>query len=158
MNSKYIFVFALSAAMMAATAWATFPGKTRSLGDPSKLRYMHCPECERESMYSPAASEKPCQYCDKSLVPTEDSIKVTGAGGSPYTRMFLAIFVEVLGLMAIVWLMGRKRHEKEEGFLYMNCDSCRQKIRYREGQIGQVAMCRRCKSPFLYPSESVGQV
>jgi len=38
----------------------------------------------------------------------------------------------------------------------MNCEKCRQKIRYREQQIGLAAMCRRCKHAFTYPEEDRG--
>ena len=79
MERKYLFILIPGFLLIVATAWFTYPpSKPKSIGDPSKYRYMHCPECNRESMYSPTAFEKPCLYCDKALVATEESIKQTG--------------------------------------------------------------------------------
>jgi ribosomal protein S27E len=155
MNRKIGFVLAAAVVVMAATAWAAYPSRKRATGDPSKYRYMHCPKCGREKMYTPAAAEQPCLYCEKPLVPTEESILQTGREpNNPYGKMFLALYAELLAVMAAVWYISKPRPEQaDEDFLYLNCQKCRQKIRYREQQIGLAAMCRRCKHAFLYPPE-----
>jgi ribosomal protein S27E len=155
MDRKYLSVLLPGALLIAATAWLTYPpSKPKSIGDPSKFRYMHCPECSRESMYSPAGFEKQCPYCEKSLVGTEQSIKQTGNAPNPFSQMFMLVFVELIVVMACVWYVGRPRpHNPDDEFLYINCGKCKQRIRYRVEQVGLQAMCRRCKHAFRYPDE-----
>jgi hypothetical protein len=154
MKYKTLPVIVIGALLMGATAWMTYPNGPKRLSDTSKFRYMHCPECEREQSFSPNLFDKPCLYCDKRLVGTEDSIKRPGGAPNPYGRLFIFLYAELIALMAVVWFVSRKRSEvEEEDYLYMNCEKCRQKIRYREEQIGQIAICRRCKQCFHYPAE-----
>jgi len=81
-----------------------------------------------------------------------ESIKVSGGASSPYTTMILLLFVEAILLMAAAWLIAKRSvPSEEENFLYINCEKCRQKIRYHEQQVGMAAMCRRCKHAFVYP-------
>ena len=71
--------------------------------------------------------------------------------------MFLFVFAELVAIMAGVWFVGRPRPEDpEEDFLYINCGKCKQRIRFRRDQVGQRAMCRRCKHTFTYPEEDPG--
>jgi ribosomal protein S27E len=154
MNHKYAVVLGAFALIMAGTAWATYPSsKPKPASDPSRLRYLHCPQCLRERMYTPQDAEKPCLYCDKRLVATEESIKNTGSPGNPYTLMFVLLFAESVVAMAAVLLVGHNRHKSEDDYLYINCEKCRQKIRYRVQQVGLAAMCRRCGQTFVYPEE-----
>jgi uncharacterized paraquat-inducible protein A len=153
MNRKHI-ALGVALLVMAGTVWFTLPAdKARPEGDPSKYRFLHCPECQRENMYSPGAAEQPCRYCEKKLVPTVDSVKQPGAAGSsPYNRMGILLLVEAFVLLALTWLLFRPRPEDQDAnYLYINCDRCRQKIRYHVNQVGQAAMCRRCKHAFRYP-------
>src|SRR5262249_6332751 len=97
MDRKYLTILLPGAILVAVTVWLTYPeSKTKSIGDPSKYRFMHCPECKRESIYSPSAFEKGCRDCDKSLIGTETSIKQNGTVASPFNRMFLYVFVELV--------------------------------------------------------------
>ena len=155
MNRKYAVVLGAFALIMAATAWATYPSsKPKPVADPSKLGYLHCPQCLRERMYTPPDADKPCPYCEKHLVATEESIKKTGEPRNPYGLMFVVMYVELLAAMAVIWFMSRKRpRSEEEDYLYINCEKCRQKIRYRMQQVGFSAMCRRCGQTFVYPEE-----
>jgi hypothetical protein len=68
--------------------------------------------------------------------------------------MFALLFAESVVAMAAVLLVGHKHHKSEEDdYLYINCEKCRQKIRYRVQQVGLAAMCRRCGQTFVYPEE-----
>ena len=51
MNRKLVFVLAAGLALMSATAWAAYPPAARSVGDPSRYRYMYCRTCDREQPY-----------------------------------------------------------------------------------------------------------
>jgi ribosomal protein S27E len=155
MNHKYAVVLGAFALIMAATAWATYPSsKPKPVADPSKLGYLHCPQCLRERMYTPTDADIPCPYCDRRLVATEESIKKTGNPGNPHSFMFVLLFAESVVAMAAVLVVGHKRHKsEEEDYLYINCEKCRQKIRYRVQQVGLAAMCRRCGQTFVYPEE-----
>lgn len=156
MKHKTLSAMVAGALLMGATAWATFPSASKQSGDASKFHFMHCPECEREQTYTQAAFEAPCLYCEKRLVGTEMSIKPPGNTPNRYGRMFIFLYVEVLVIMAVVWFVSRDRDRpKEEDYLYMNCENCRQKIRYTEKKIGHVAICRRCKHCFHYPEEAI---
>jgi Zn finger protein HypA/HybF involved in hydrogenase expression len=152
MNPKLISVLVLGAAAIAVTAWGTYPRKPRT-AEKADYKYMHCPECERESPYSDAPINEKCPRCDKRMVPTEESIKTTGRS-SPYTRMFLAVYAEVLALMAAVWFVTRPRPEGEIEYLYIRCEKCRRKLRYRETQVGRPGACPRCKRAFVFPRAS----
>lgn len=158
MNRKILIVLIAGASIIAATAWLTYPGKPARIRDSSNYRYLHCPQCKREKMFSPSALDQKCLYCDKEQVPTEESIAKTGVGPSPFARMFLLIFAELLAIMAAFWLVTRRRGDDgSDEFLYFNCEKCRQRIRYRLQQIGQSAACRRCKHPFVYPEEDTDE-
>jgi len=68
--------------------------------------------------------------------------------------MYVLLFAESVAAMAAVLLVGYKRpRSEEEDYLYINCEKCRQKIRYRVQQVGLAAMCRRCGQTFVYPEE-----
>jgi hypothetical protein len=156
MNRKYIVVLVAGALVMATTAWVLFPPrKPKSVGDPSTYKFMHCPKCFREKMYTPDVADKLCLYCDKPMVPTTERFSESNAAKakSPYGLMFALLYVELLAVMAAIWWMSRKRTIDGDGeSLYMNCPKCKQKIRYHERQIGYAAMCRRCKNSFIYPA------
>jgi hypothetical protein len=154
MQRKLVYVLAVGAILMGVTGWLTFPSRIRSVSETSKVRYVYCPDCEREQTYTPTSFDNPCLYCEKRLVGTEESIKLRGGAPNPYGRMFVFLYVELLILMAAFWFVSRKRPgQNEEDYLYMNCEKCRQKIRYLDNKIGQVAICRRCKHCFHYPEE-----
>jgi hypothetical protein len=154
MNRRIIVVLAAGILVIAATAWLTRPRTPKSYGDPSKYQYIHCPKCQREERFTPTALDKECMYCSIERVPTEASIKGKGGPPNPYGRIFALVFAELVGVMAAILVVTQKMFDKpDEDFLYFNCDHCRQKIRYREEQVGLPAMCRRCKRPFLYPPE-----
>jgi uncharacterized paraquat-inducible protein A len=66
--------------------------------------------------------------------------------------MFMLVLVELLAVMATVWYVLRPRTEDPDAdYFYINCEKCKQKIRYRERQVGNTAMCPRCRTPFVYP-------
>jgi ribosomal protein S27E len=158
MDRKYIAIIVPGVILISATVWLTLPTtRPTKIDDFSKIRYMHCPDCNREWPFSPDKYEHPCPYCDRRLIATEQSVKVNGTGPSPYSTLVLLVFVELLAIMAVLWFVSRPRtHDPEDDFLYINCEKCKQKIRFRRDQVGQRAMCRRCKHTFIYPEEETG--
>ncbi|HKB03630.1 MAG TPA: hypothetical protein VKD90_15510 [Gemmataceae bacterium] len=154
MNRRIFFVLAVGIVVIAATAWKTYPRTPKSYGDTSQYKFIHCPRCNREEPFTPGALDKECPYCSLDRVPTAESVKGKGGPPNPYGRMFALVFAELTGVMAAILVVTRKVFDRQdEDFLYFNCDHCRQKIRYREAQVGQPAMCRRCKRGFVYPPE-----
>lgn len=157
MNRKYVIALAVGAVVIALTVLLTSPGRPRRATDPSRYRYMHCPACYREKPYTPAGFDQPCQYCEKSLVPTEQSVGDAGGRSERYGKMAALIGLEVVALMAILVFLARPRPVDPDGeFLYIACENCTQKIRYLERQIGQTAMCPRCKTTFVCPEAEDG--
>jgi uncharacterized paraquat-inducible protein A len=154
MKHKTLLVMVAGAVLMGTTAWLTYPTHPNRSSDSSKFRYMHCPECERQQTYSLEGADKTCLYCEKRLVGTEESIKRGGSAPNPYGRMFIFLYAELLLVIAAYWIVSRSRPGQDaENYLYMNCEKCRQRIRYHERKVGQVAICRRCKHCFNYPEE-----
>lgn len=156
MNRKLLSVLAAGALIMAGTAYMAYPSKPKSLVDPSNCKYMHCPKCMKEKMYSPAGIDIPCPYCEKPLIATAEAVTKSGSAPSnPYSRLYMLLLVEVVLLLAAIWYVTRpKAIHGDEEYFYFNCPKCSQKLRYREYQIGLQAQCRRCKKAFLYPEGS----
>jgi uncharacterized paraquat-inducible protein A len=153
MNPRLLLVLVGGAAVMAATAWFTYPGQTKSVVDPAKRRYMHCEECGRERMYHPDFFDQPCPYCDKRLVATEESVKGKSSGPtSRFGLMSCVLGAELVALMAAILLVAKQRRERgQEETYYFNCGRCNQKIRFRESQVGTTALCPRCKRTVVFP-------
>lgn len=153
-SRQIVITLVAGAAAVAVTVWLTYPKTTSFIGDPSKYRFMHCSRCSKEVRFDVDHYAAGCQKCGGTLTPTAEPIAVTGKPPSPYFRMATWVLVDLIGVMAaILWVTRRPLAGPDEDFLYMNCDKCRQKIRYREQQIGLAAMCRRCKHAFIYPEE-----
>src|SRR5262245_62318000 len=154
MNRQIVITLVVGAAVVAVTVWLTYPKTTTLIGDPSKYKFMHCSRCGREVKFDVDHYDSGCQKCGGRLNPTQESIAVTGRPPNPYFKMAALVLVDLIVVMAaILWVTRRRLAEPDEDFLYMNCEKCRQKIRYREQQIGLAAMCRRCKPAFMYPEE-----
>lgn len=152
MSRKYVVALAVGAVTIVLTALLNSPGRPRRATDPSKYRYMHCPACYREKPYTPAGLDQPCQYCEKQLVPTEQTVDGAGGRSERYGKMAALIGLEVVALMAVIVFLARPRPVDSDGdYLYIACDMCTQKIRYLERQIGHTAMCPRCKTTFVFP-------
>jgi DNA-directed RNA polymerase subunit RPC12/RpoP len=151
-------VVLLGVLVLSLTAWKTHPGKPkRSLLDPSKSKYMHCPECDAESAFSLDDVEKPCMQCwyDGGLVATADSLK-NSKQGSRYGKMVAFLLPELVLFLAALWFVLRPRPDQGEvGYRYMRCPNCSQKLRYREAQVGGMGACSRCKRAFRFPEGSV---
>ncbi|HKB02213.1 MAG TPA: hypothetical protein VKD90_08340 [Gemmataceae bacterium] len=114
---------------------------------------MHCSRCGREFKFDLDQFAKGCSKCnDSDLIPTDQSIAVIGREPSPFFRTFAWLMVELVGVMAAILFVTRKRNVSEDAdYVYMRCEKCRQKIRYRERQVGNTAHCPRCKRQFAYP-------
>jgi hypothetical protein len=158
MKRPILYVLTAGAIVVGATVWFTYPSSTSSfISDPSKYQFMYCPQCGKEEKFDLDKFAHGCKKCGSDFVPTEQSIAVTGRPQSPFVHMFMLVFAELLVIMAAVWFISRPRaHDPEDDFLYINCGKCKQKIRFRRDQVGQRAMCRRCKHTFIYPQEETG--
>lgn len=150
MGKKFLVPIAGGAALIAATVWFTLPGPPRSAGDPSRARYLYCPNCEREKPYSPLEKDQQCLYCDRPMIGSEVSVK-QARGSNPYGLTLMLVFTEVVGLMFVAWLLAQRSADPAEEYIYISCEFCGQKIRYREHQVGNTALCPRCRKPFVFP-------
>jgi len=157
MNRKLLSVLAVGVLIMSVSTYLAYPSKPKSLVDSSKAKYMHCPKCLKEKMYTPAGIDIPCPYCEKPLIATAESVTRSGSSASsPYSQLYMLLLVEVVLLLAAIWYITRKKSEDgDEEFFYFNCPKCKQKIRYREHQVGVQAQCRRCRKAFVYPEGSL---
>lgn len=155
MNRQIIFTVAAGALLIAITGWVAYPAAPKKAAeDPSKHRFMHCPECKRETIYSIAGPNQVCPRCDKKYVATAQSIKSATPAHNRFKPMVALILVELYAVAGAILVITRRRSQAEDEFYYFNCGKCRQRIRYREKQIGLGAMCRRCRQPFRYPEIS----
>lgn len=152
MRRNLLLVIVVGTLVVGGTIWATWPDPPKSIDDASKPKFLYCKQCGREKPYSPAEKDQVCLYCDRPMVATSESVKQKYRGAGPYSQMVMVVFAEVIALMFAIWIVARPRtYTPEEEFIYHFCESCNQKIRYRERQIGLMALCPRCKRPFTYP-------
>ena len=155
MTRTVIATLVVGCMVIATTAWLTLPRNSKQKGDPSKFRFMHCPKCLRESTYSPEGIEKPCLYCEKPLVGTIESVRISGPLHSQYKRMVAFLLVEVNCLLGIVvYLLYHPPSAGEQEFYYTECPkrSCRRRMRYAAGRAGAKAQCPLCKTKFINPT------
>jgi uncharacterized paraquat-inducible protein A len=153
MDRILISILVSALAIMGVTVWLAYGSRPPPIPDRDR-RFMHCPNCEKESPYEAKRFEKECPYCSqKGLVATKESIRKTGRPDSPFGRMTPPLLVEVTILAAVLYWYAswRLRRAETEGQLHMECGSCHQRIRYKAERIGQIGKCPRCKRRFYYP-------
>lgn len=129
-----------------------------SAKDTSKFKFMHCETCKMELPYNKDLDGKRCSKCQPPkegfFVGTELSVK-SGAGSmSPWTRVYVAIFVEtflMLGLMT--YLMYREVPDPGTQYFVVACPYCSQRLRYRAASHGGLGSCSRCKRMIRFPEE-----
>jgi ribosomal protein S27E len=154
-RAQIIWILILGLVAMGGIIWATYPRRLAEEVGPYK--YVHCPNCRRESMYSNLEQFSMCKVCGEKLIPTVKSIQETGRAHNPYTKMFLCIYAELVVIMGLVCFVTRPRDKiSDETFFHLRCERCKQKIRFTESQVGGKAKCPRCKLPVvLIPDESI---
>ena len=156
MNRKILYVLVSGAVAIAVTIWVMYPSSSSFLSNPSKYKFLYCSKCEKDEKFDAEKYAKGCAKCGTELAPTEESIAVAGKPSSPFTKLFLWVMAELIAVMGAILLLTRRRHsDGEEEFFYFNCPKCKQKIRYREHQVGVQAQCRRCRKAFVYPEGSL---
>ncbi len=154
MNRLVVLVLAIGAIAIGATVWAVFPRKPKAVDDPRKYHFMHCPECLREQVYSARGLDTKCPECDKTLVPTEKSIKETGTGAA-YKRMLVYVLAESVAILgALVYILYNPPPPKEMEQYYTRCPNrkCKRRMRYPASRAGMMAQCPRCKTTFCNPT------
>src|SRR5262245_21985280 len=103
MNRLVVLVLLVGGVIIALTIWLTLrPGMAATKVDPSNYRFHHCPECMRESMYSPSAGDAICARCGKKLVPTVESVKESTGRHSPWRRSVAYVLTECVCVLAVV--------------------------------------------------------
>jgi hypothetical protein len=130
--------------------------------DPAKLQYMHCDNeaCRFEIPYDKDRVGQQCPKCkgvkggkEGFFVGTEKSVK-TGVQMSPWTRVYVAVFVEsVLALAGITYLLYRPVPDLTNLFFVISCPYCNQRLRYRAVSHGGQGACSRCKRILKFPDE-----
>lgn len=156
MNRLLVAVLAAGGVVMAVTVWHTLP-RTKSAAaiDPSKYKYMHCPECMRESLYSSSAADTPCLRCDKKMVPTVESIKAQAGRANPWRRMAALLLTEavfILGVIVYILYNPSPPPEEEEYYVYCPNKRCGRKMAYPARRAGAKVRCPLCKTAFTNPS------
>jgi hypothetical protein len=156
MDRKLIGILVGGALVMSVTAWF-YSQKKASPVKPEDRRFMHCPQCLKELPYEALRAEKGCQLCGAKdeLVPTKESLKTTGEPPSLGARLIVPLLIEANVLLGVVmlyfYLTSRWKRTKEDEALYMECDHCHQRLRYKSSRGGQVGQCPRCKHRLLFP-------
>jgi DNA-directed RNA polymerase subunit RPC12/RpoP len=155
MNRRMVIVLVTGGCIVAFTVWLLYPGAVSI--NPSQYHFMHCPKCGREMTYNPELAGKPCSHClpeRQLLVPTAESVAVTGLGGqNPFGRLFAALMVELNVLMiAILYVQyaSRKAKTEEAEYLYFRCRKCGRRLRFAATKVGQQGQCPRCKMTLLF--------
>jgi|GEM_PF-3242918 ribosomal protein S27E len=156
MNRRVLFTLVVGTFVVAITVAATYPRADSKppAADTSRFRFMHCPECDRETKYSSREVDERCPRCDKKMIPTIESIAVTGKHNSRFKLMFALVLMKLCAIMAAALLVKHLPGQLQNEFYYVNCQKCGQKIRYNEGKVGRSAACPRCKGMFTFPPVS----
>lgn len=154
MSRQICYVLVAGAVAVGVTVWITYPRANKFIGDPSQYKFMHCPKCRKETVFDLDKFVEGCARCGREMVATKNSGAVDGSQPSPVFRTFSLVMLELIVVMAAILFVTRRRGAKyeEHEFYYMRCPNCRQKIRYRERQVGQPALCPRCRKPFVFPA------
>ncbi len=132
------------------------PGKAK---DPSKYKYLHCNICKLEMSYSKEMDSKQCPKCVAPkpvgyFTPTVNSIKTGSGDSSPWRWFYLAAAIETLSMLSgIVYLLYLPVPDPSTTFYVCQCPNCNQKMRFRQGSLGQIGVCPRCKRPTRFPNE-----
>ncbi len=157
MNRLLIAILAAGGLVIAVTIWLTFPRSKAELVDPSKYQFMHCPECKRETRYSPNAKDMHCLRCDKEMVPTTESIKAQAGRPNPIRRMAALLLTEAVVIMAaVVYLLYNPPPPREEDQYYVYCPNrrCGRKMAYPASRAGAKVACPLCRTAFTNPMPS----
>jgi hypothetical protein len=130
-------------------------------GDTSKFKYLHCDNetCRLELPYNKDMDGKRCPKCQTAmgkegfLVPSERSFR-EGPGISPWTRVYVALFIETVAMLAaMTYMMYRPVQDPATTFFMIACPYCNQRLRYRAISHGGQGACSRCKRILRFPEE-----
>jgi hypothetical protein len=119
----------------------------------------HCPECGRELPKAVRDSGGDCPFC-KAQGKTVNVAQ--RRAGSPILRgpaVPAALVGVVLALLLVhmaFLVRNRVRGRREEVIYHTNCRKCMRKLRYRDGQAGQLAKCPVCRTLIRFPQPDEG--
>lgn len=139
--------------MLAATLYFTLGGSAKKGEEP---RFLHCPNCLNEMMYSAKMSGQPCLACGEKgayLKPTVQSINAPSRTGS-LVAMFFIVFV--LGEVVVyLYFLRRQAITSQTAViprLKCRCPKCKRKIGYPANKVGIEAICPGCRKTLTLPA------
>ncbi len=156
MDRTLIAILGAGVVVVALTPWLAWPAPPKSV-PPEDRRFLHCPNCLKESIYSPKAEEDGCKRCgpEFSLVATKLSLKETGPAADAWATLVPVLLVEftlLLGaVLGYVYFARQAKKEQDENYLYTDCRKCHQRLRYSPEKIGKAGLCPRCRYGFVFP-------
>jgi hypothetical protein len=126
--------------------------------DTSKFKYVHCDNCKLELPYTPEMVEKRCPRCQPPkegfFVPSETSVKSRLGQTSPWTRIYVALFIETVVMLALLtYMLYRPVPDPASVYFIVSCPYCNQRLRYRAVSHGGQGACSRCKRILRFPDE-----
>jgi hypothetical protein len=148
--------------MVMVVTVSKFGPKTPEKGaakDDKKYKYVHCDNCKMELPYNADMVEKRCPKClppnkEGYFVPTEVSIKSRLGQVNPWTRIYVALFIETVAMLAVItYLMYRPVPDPASMYFIVSCPYCNQRLRYRAVSHSGQGACSRCKRILRFPDE-----
>jgi predicted Zn-ribbon and HTH transcriptional regulator len=119
--------------------------KTALVTDPTR-----CPVCGRELPNGYQGTGK-CPYCEMEHMADPQSGAASESTTSPVIPIILvSAFCLLLAIHVTLFVRARISGEREEVLFHTECRKCHRRIRYRESQIGKVALCPLCKKPVFF--------
>ena len=160
MDRKLIAILVSGLVVMALTPWLAWPSAAKSL-PLEERRFLHCPNCEKEGLYSQRAEDEGCKRCGPGfpLVATKEPLKTTGPPPNPYAHLLPLFLIEMTLLLAAIlgYLYFGKSAKSDEDYLYTNCEKCQQKLRYSAERVGRAGVCPRCRRGLVFPAPSADE-
>ncbi|MBY0232007.1 MAG: hypothetical protein K2W96_22210 [Gemmataceae bacterium] len=158
MDRKLIAILVVGGLVIGITPWLAWP-TAHPPPAPADRRYLHCPKCLAETVYSEKAEEQGCKRCGPDgppLVATKESLKQTGIAPGPWASLLPWLLVESVLLLAAVlayvtWFKQSAATINEEDYLYTHCAKCTQKLRYHKDKVGRAGVCPRCRRGLVFP-------
>jgi predicted Zn-ribbon and HTH transcriptional regulator len=109
-----------------------------------------CPVCGRELPSGYRGTGK-CPYCQIEHASDPESAASESTPSAIIPIILISAFCLLLGIHATLFVRARISSEREEVLYYTECRKCHRRIRYRESQIGKIALCPLCKKPIFFP-------
>lgn len=129
-------------------------GAKAAAKDPKEFKYLYCSECHFEISYNPEQENKVCPKCKPPkvgyLTAARESIK-KGGDGNPWRRYNVAVAVEAVAWLAVVYFLLSRPVEAAPTAFVVNCLHCGLELRYTPDGFDRYALCPGCEQVVKLP-------